>query len=359
MSKELVKAEQNVVTKRQRGGAIEVFGLTPAQLKENLKVELEKKRAISAAAKEYLGEGDFYFPSDLFGKERKAGELPVLGIGGMNKLLSLFGLSVPADMQKTVEIDGGYRVEISIVTKNGDIIAGGVGSCTVYEKGKMWVSCSDDEYEEETPENRRVQKFFKRGGGSYEKKQRKQQPQEIAHNLQSIATKRAIGKALPRILPVSGIFSVEDAIRKPEELDPDRRELNGDELKSLFDFGKSAGLSMEKVKQIVFEVTGRDTMKGLTESHALIVEDIIREKLNETPKKAESKNAPINTAPEEEPDTDITPEKMAKPADIKRLVDRAAKVNIDTTGWLAQANNMTEAQYLDLLTMVKDEENKD
>jgi recombination protein RecT len=118
------------------------------------------------------------------------------------------------------------------------------------------------------------------------------------------------------------------------------------EIDNLFAEGKGYGLSYDEIKAI------------FNEAKATLTE-VTKEQAAQIRAKYESKKpAAIDPPPAEEEVEQPTPEKLVNPKKVGKLIERAEKVNVDTTGWLAKANKMTESEFNDLETMVRDEENK-
>jgi len=125
----------------------------------------------------------------------------------------------------------------------------------------------------------------------------------------------------------------------------DNSALTPDEVSTLFAEGKSRGIKVKRIREI-FTAAGSDGEECTLEQREKILEAYDAE--------VAEKQEPV---PEEgEPAKPAASEPLASPKAVKKLIERASATNVDTTGWMARANNLTVTEYNDMLRVVEEAE---
>jgi hypothetical protein len=148
------------------------------------------------------------------------GDKPALLKPGAEKIMTTFRLNgkpVIEDLSGPDEIR--YRVSIRMTHQTtGTEVGWGVGECSSNETKYKWVAPVCNEEFDETPEDRRREKWFKgyKDGKPYKKKQIRPNLQDIANTVLKMAKKRALVDATLTCTAASDVFSQDIEDLPPE-----------------------------------------------------------------------------------------------------------------------------------------------
>jgi len=161
----------------------------PTQL-VGVNVLVATKQIVSDVVRRVLQEGVHYgtIPGTKNPTLYKPGAEALFCALGVAPMLEVEDLSL--DPRDEVRI----RVLSSAVFRNtGITLAQGVGECSSDEERYKWRSAvCDEEYEETSPELRRIKYKNKRGGGFYTVKQIRTNPSDLANTILKMAKKRSL-----------------------------------------------------------------------------------------------------------------------------------------------------------------------
>lgn len=159
-----------------------------------------------------------------FGKVPGCGDQKTLLKPGAEKLMATFRLAADPEIEDLSVMDcARYRVKLKLISSSGVYVGAGVGECSSNEEKYKWRKAVCNEEFEDTPEDRRREKWNKGGNGSkpYKSKQVRTNPADVANTVLKMAKKRALVDATLTALAASDIFT-QDIEDLPEEyLDED------------------------------------------------------------------------------------------------------------------------------------------
>lgn len=144
---------------------------------------------------------------------------PTLYKAGSEVLLSTFRIAVEPEVEDLSTSDEvRYRVRaIGRHQTSGIVMGSGLGECSSNEEKYRWRRAVCDQEFDETPEDRRREKWFRGRDEPYKQKQIRTVPADVANTVLKMAKKRAQIDMTLTALAASDIFTqdVEDA---PEEM---------------------------------------------------------------------------------------------------------------------------------------------
>lgn len=154
-----------------------------------------------------------------FGKIPGCGDKPALLKAGAEKLMATFRLAADPQVQDLSTADEiRYRVTVRMLTFDGRFVGAGIGECSSGEEKYKWRKAVCEEEFNETPEDRRREKWIK----PYQKtafkvKQIRTQPADVANTILKMAKKRALVDGVITATAASDIFA-QDLEDMPDEL---------------------------------------------------------------------------------------------------------------------------------------------
>ena len=151
---------------------------------------------------------------------------PTLYKPGSEKILSMFNLAAKPTVEDLSTPDTiRYRVHIEIVhIPTGNILGVGVGEASSAESKYQWRAAVCDEEWDETPEDRRRNKWKRGGGGSaYAVRQIRADMEDIANTVLKMAKKRAQIDGVLTVTAASDVFSqdIEELVDNGVDTNPD------------------------------------------------------------------------------------------------------------------------------------------
>lgn len=148
------------------------------------------------------------------------GEKPTLLKAGAEKILMTFRLCPEIVVEDLSDADiVRYRVTANIKTADGSFVGSGIGECSSGEDKYKWRAPVCPEEYDETPEDRRREKWSKGWGSkpAYKKQQIRTNKEDIANTVLKMAKKRALVDATLTTTAASDCFS-QDYEDMPEEI---------------------------------------------------------------------------------------------------------------------------------------------
>jgi len=235
-----------------------------------------------------------------YGKVPGCGDKPTLLKPGAEKLMATFRLAADPQIEDlSVEDEIRYRIKVRILNYKGDFLGAGVGEASSNEKKYKWRSAVCDGEFEDTPEDRRREKWVAGWNGKPDKKvkQVRQDIADVANTVLKIAKKRSQVDAILTVTAASDIFAqdLEDMpipednagkpeIRKAQEKKGDVKKEEYDQI--LKDFKNMKGLIGEKEYYRVLGQHGFEhskEIKKFTVAHKAIA-DMAKVGVNQTKK---------------------------------------------------------------------------
>lgn len=141
---------------------------------------------------------------------------PTLYKPGSEKILSMFNLSATPTVEDLSTPDTiRYRVHVSIQhIPSGNVLGVGVGEASSAESKYQWRAAVCNEEWDETPEDRRRNKWKKGNGGAYAVRQIRADMEDIANTVLKMAKKRAQIDAVLTVTAASDVFAqdIEDLV---------------------------------------------------------------------------------------------------------------------------------------------------
>jgi hypothetical protein len=133
---------------------------------------------------------------------------PSLWKPGAEKLLSTFRLGVASDVEDLSTPDEvRYRVKCRATSPSGLFLGEGLGEASSSEEKYKWRKPVCDAEYNETPEDRRREKWTKGGGNPYKQKQIRTQPADVANTILKMAHKRGLVAVTLLATAASDIFT--------------------------------------------------------------------------------------------------------------------------------------------------------
>jgi hypothetical protein len=135
---------------------------------------------------------------------------PSLYKPGAEKIMATFRLS--ADPEVSDLSDGDqirYQVKVRLVSPTGIFVGAGIGECSSNEEKFKWRNAVCNEEFEETPPDRKREKWSKgyRNEPAYKRKQIRTEPADLANTVLKMAKKRALVDAVLTATAASDIFT--------------------------------------------------------------------------------------------------------------------------------------------------------
>ena len=157
-----------------------------------------------------------------YGKIPGCGDQPALFKAGAEKLLMTFRVAPlpPRIEDLSTEDEIRYRLTIEGVSAvTGKMLGAGVGECSSYEDKYKWRRAVCDEEWNETPEDRRRQKWFRGKEKPFQVKQIRTNKADVANTVLKMADKRAYVALALKVTAASDIFTqdledMDDTIRE-------------------------------------------------------------------------------------------------------------------------------------------------
>ena len=154
-----------------------------------------------------------------YGRVPGCGDKPTLLKAGAEKIMATFRLASDPqveDLSTSDEIR--YRITVRMLSLKGTFVGSGVGECSSGEEKYKWRRSVCDEEWEETPEDRRREKWIKPyNKEAFKLKQIRTNPSDIANTVLKMAKKRALVDAVLTATAASDIFD-QDLEDLPETL---------------------------------------------------------------------------------------------------------------------------------------------
>jgi len=148
---------------------------------------------------------------------------PTLLKPGAEKIMATFRLAAdPEILNMSGQDEVRYQVKVRLIASSGVMVGAGVGECSTNEEKYKWRRAICEQEFQETPENRRREKWMKRWNKSrrqyeFEKVQQvRTEPADLANTVLKMAKKRALVDATLTTTAASDIF-VQDIEDMPEE----------------------------------------------------------------------------------------------------------------------------------------------
>lgn len=155
-----------------------------------------------------------------YGKIPGAGEKPTLLKPGAEKLIFTFRYTADPQVEDLSTDDAiRYRVLCRITDRTGHYLGAGVGECSSDEEKYKWRAAVCDEEWNETPEDRRREKWRKGREKAYKVKQVRTESADIANTILKMAKKRSLVDGALTFTAASDIFT-----QDIEDLPPELRE---------------------------------------------------------------------------------------------------------------------------------------
>ena len=151
---------------------------------------------------------------------------PSLYKPGAEKIMATFRLS--ADPEVTDMSDGDqirYMVKVRLLSPTGVNVGAGIGECSSNEEKYKWRNAICTEEFDETPADRKREKWNKgfNGGAPYKRQQIRTEPSDIANTVLKMAKKRALIDAVLTATAASDCFTQDIEDLPPEYLDGDEQ----------------------------------------------------------------------------------------------------------------------------------------
>lgn len=143
---------------------------------------------------------------------------------GAEKIMATFRLSATPDVTDLSTHDKiHYRVVVSMVSPTGNHVGSGIGECSTDEEKYRWRSAVCQEEFDETPPDRRREKWRKGYGGRppYKQQQIRTEPADLANTVLKMAKKRALVDGVLTATAASDCFT-----QDIEDLPPEYVEAN-------------------------------------------------------------------------------------------------------------------------------------
>lgn len=153
-----------------------------------------------------------------YGKIPGCGSKPTLLKPGAEKIMATFRLSAdPVIEDLSAEDEIRYRVTVRLTSAIGTFVGAGIGECSSSEDKYKWRKVVCDEEFEETPDDRRREKWIKPyQQRAFKVKQVRTSPSDLANTILKMAKKRALVDATLTATAASDIFE-QDIEDLPEE----------------------------------------------------------------------------------------------------------------------------------------------
>ena len=185
-----------------------VVGATPLTAKE-VKAQVN---LIQSVMEEVMKDGVHY------GVIAGCGNKKTLLKAGAEKIMATFRLApdiIIEDLSKPDEVR--YRITVKLLSASNNFVGSGIGECSSNEEKYMYRrAISDDEFNE-TPEDRRREKWGKSYGKVAKIKQVRMNVADVANTVLKMAKKRALVDAVLTATAASDIFD-QDLEEMPEEI---------------------------------------------------------------------------------------------------------------------------------------------
>lgn len=182
-----------------------IEALTAAQIREQV-------NRIQEVMKSVMQDGQH------FGKIPGCGDKPTLLKPGAEKLMMTFRLVADPVVEDLSTRDAArYRIKVRILTAGGAYLGAGVGEASSDEEKYRWRKSVCDEEWNETPEDRRREKWFRGKEKPYKVKQIRTVPADVANTVLKIGKKRGLIDGILTVTGASDIFT-QDIEDLPEEM---------------------------------------------------------------------------------------------------------------------------------------------
>lgn len=154
-----------------------------------------------------------------YGKIPGCGDKDTLLKPGAEKLMATFKLAADPKVEDLSNADEvRYRVTVRMMTFDGRFVGAGIGECSSSEEKYKWRYAVCDEEFDETPEDRRREKWVKKWQKpAYKIKQVRTNPSDVANTILKMAKKRGLVDGVLTATAASDIFA-QDLEDMPEEL---------------------------------------------------------------------------------------------------------------------------------------------
>lgn len=157
-----------------------------------------------------------------YGKVPGCGDKPTLLKAGAEKIMATFRLAaepIITDLSTSDEIR--YRISVRMTSASGQFLGAGVGECSSNEEKYKWRNAICDEEFEETPEDRKREKWqsswYQGQKKTSKRKQIRTNPADLANTILKMAKKRALVDGVLTATAASDIFT-QDIEDLPEEM---------------------------------------------------------------------------------------------------------------------------------------------
>ena len=138
------------------------------------------------------------------------GNKPSLLKPGAEKIMATFRITcIPVVEDLSSPDEARYRVRAKMITRDGDTVGEGIGECSSNETKYMWRKTVCDEEWNETPEDRRREKWISGYGdkANYKVKQVRMEIADVANTVLKMAKKRALIDGVLTATGASDIFA--------------------------------------------------------------------------------------------------------------------------------------------------------
>lgn len=159
-----------------------------------------------------------------YGVIQGCGNKKTLLKAGAEKIMATFRLAPELVVEDLSTADcARYRVKVNLLSSSGSFVGSGIGECSSNEEKYMYRRAVNDEEYNESPEDRRREKWGKSYGKVVKIKQVRMNVADVANTVLKMAKKRALVDAVLTATAASDIFD-QDLEEMPEEI---REEMQG------------------------------------------------------------------------------------------------------------------------------------
>ena len=147
---------------------------------------------------------------------------PSLFKPGAEKIMATFRLSADPEVTDMSDSDQvRYQVKVRLVSPSGVFVGAGIGEASSNEEKYKWRNAVCDEEFDETPPDRKREKWNKgyNGAPAYKRQQIRTEPADLANTILKMAKKRALIDAVLTATAASDIFTQDVEDLPPEYID--------------------------------------------------------------------------------------------------------------------------------------------
>lgn len=189
-----------------------------------------------------------------------------------------------------------YRITQRILNRSGELVGAASGECSSDEEKYKWRRPVCDEEFDETPEDRRREKWSRGQNGNYKQKQIRTNPADVANTILKMAVKRAVVAATLITTAASDVFDqdIEDIpqeyldengqattagkpeVKMPEEKKPEPQQppktnggavISEPQRKRLFAISNGSGYTHDEVESYLTKNYGISSTKDILREH--------------------------------------------------------------------------------------------